>query len=48
MMIDKGIKFLFINGIFFFLSQILRKGLNFRLCQWFCALSNFATWYELA
>ena len=18
------------------------------LCQWFCALSNFATWYELA
>ena len=20
----------------------------YRLCQWFCALSNFATWYELA
>jgi len=20
----------------------------FGLCQWFCALSNFATWYELA
>ena len=24
-------------------SMVLR-----RLCQWFCALSNFATWYELA